>query len=475
MRHVCARDGAAWVQYKGDCVKKRAWRQRAHVVMSFAAIVVVGCVAAVEVAHAEPSTLYRETFTFCTDTVGKDAAEQTRWYGVVQGLPKEKVSNLKVFAYGSSDIGGSVNSTPIGLSQGYTFWFRPVYGLSVLTNEFPFDAALLKTTEAVVEYKQRLSGVDLSLAPNKTQLLFLIDNNWYISQEAVSQVRIGIWEQVSVNPATLTYGVVPLVAGVGPLTPTEYNAPLPAAGTVRAFGVFLAEVNGRVRIDNFVIKSTVPPGSSISTAVQEPNYNLCPEGSPDRTGSGGGQTPPNEDDGDTTPDQGVPDPVVPVAQPTPSYIFCPIKQQGTGRAVVVSRKARGAILRKITGSSLLDLRDRAIIAILAQRPLPLGALVNVKVGDYNTQTGVLSVSKRASAKPLKVKLRGAALSALTDYLRVSGAPSAATAPLFVSASAQGIASPITGAACFGEIRTMARIRAKKAQIVLAGVSKPKGR
>ncbi len=451
-------------------VRKMDWLRAALSVVAMIATIGVDSVV------AEPQTIYRETFGYCSDSLGKEAADQTTWMGLVQGMPKEKVSNLKVFSYGSVDIGGSVNSNPNGLSQGYSFWFRPVYGLSIITAEFPFDAGLLKTTQARISYKQRLSGLDASLQPNKTQLAVLIDDYWYISGEAVPQVRIGIWEDVVVNPANLTYGVVPLVPGLGPTIPAAYNAPLPAAGTVRAFGLFLAEVNGRVRIDNFTISSVLPMGSTVSTAVKAPSVDACPDGSPDKTGMFTPQPTPNPDDGDSTPDYGTPD-----ATPTPTptaggdsiqtiqYAFCPLKQQGTGRAIKVSGAARSKVLKKIPQTTLLNLRDRAIFFILGQRSVPLGALVNVKVGDYNMQTGVLTLSIRASAKPIRVKLRKSGQQALAQYLAAAGAPSSITAPLFISASSIGTLKDLQSAVCLSEITKMARTRSKRANVVLAGL------
>ncbi len=440
----------------------------------FVASLTVLSVAHIGEALAQNDTIYRETFGYCTNSLGKEAAGEARWYGVVSGLPVEKVSNLKVFSYGSTSIGGSVNSNPLGLSQGYAFWFRPVYGLSVLTSEFPFDAGLIKSGAAEISYKQRLSGIDPSNQNNATRLIFLIDDTWYISKETAQQVRPGAWEDVTVSPSSLTYGTVPLVAGVGSMTPSAYDSPLPAAGTVRAFGVFLTEVNGRVRLDNFVIKTTLSAGSGISTAVQQPSVEACPATSPDRTGEGGGgQAPPSEDDGDSTPDRGIPDPTTPTSgggdTHTVTYSFCPIKQQGTGRAVGLSPRARAALIKKIPATTLTDLRDRAIIALLAQRPLPLGALVNVKVGDYNSPKGILTMSKRAAAKPTRVRLRGATKRALAQYLAFTGAPTDPTAPLFLSSKMEALHNTVRSAVCLGELRSMAKTRAKIAKVSIGGI------
>lgn len=438
----------------------------------FVASLTVMSVAHISEAFAQNDTIYRETFGYCTDTLGKEAAGEARWYGVVSGLPVEKVSNLKVFPYGSTSIGGSVNSNPLGLSQGYAFWFRPVYGLSVLTWEFPFDAGLIKSGAAEISYKQRLSGIDPTNQNNSTQLIFLIDDTWYISKEFVRQVRPGVWEDATVSPSSLTYGTVPLVAGLGPVTPSTYGSPLPSAGTVRAFGLFLPEVNGRVRFDNFVIKTTLPAGSGISTTVQQPTVEACPATSPDRTGQGGGQTPPSEDDGDSTPDRGVPDLTTPTSggdtHPV-TYSFCPIKQQGTGRAVGVSPRAGAALMRKIPASTLTDLRDRAIIVLLAQRPVPLGALVNVKVADYNPSKGIMTMSTRAAAKPMRVRLRGSAKRALAQYLAFEGAPTAPTAPLFLSSKMEALHATVRSAVCLGELRSMAKTRAKSAKVSIGGI------
>jgi len=94
-------------------------------------------------AYSEPPTIYKETFGFCTGSVGPFAADESGWLGLKSGMPKAKFGNLKVFSYGTPQIGGSVNSSPRGLSQGYSFWFKPTYGLTVLTRGFKFDAALL--------------------------------------------------------------------------------------------------------------------------------------------------------------------------------------------------------------------------------------------------------------------------------------------------------------------------------------------
>jgi site-specific recombinase XerC len=155
------------------------------------------------------------------------------------------------------------------------------------------------------------------------------------------------------------------------------------------------------------------------------------------------------------------------------FSFCPIKQQGAGRAIKISSTVRSKVLKKIPQTTLIDLRDRAIFAVLAQRALPLGALVNVKVGDYNQQTGVLTVSKRASAKPIRVKLRRSVQQVLAQYLASAGAPSNVTAPLFISSATAATTTHLQSAVCVSEIKKMAQLRAKAAKVVIAGITSTK--
>ncbi len=427
---------------------------------------------------AEPPTVYRETFGYCTGTIGKDAASEVNWVGLVSGLPQAKISNLKVVSYGVLDVGRSVNSTPLGLAQGYSFWFKPVYGLTLLTAEFQFDVGLLKNSQALVQYKQRLSGIDPAGQPNKTHLAVLVDNVWYISDQFVRQKMPGVWEAAEFAPGALSYGTAPYMVGLGPTKPADSGAPLPAAGTVRAFGIFMDEVNGRVRIDNFTIKGPPPSDGSISTDEQEPDVSLCPSSSPDRNGGGGSPTPPpDEDDGDSNPDRFVPDPIstptpVPVVSHGALYQFCAVKEQGAGRRVLVSGKTRAAILKKITGATLNELRDRVMVSLLAQRSMPLGALVNVKRGDYDHKTGMITLSTRTAAKPQRFKLRGAALRAMQAYLGHTAAPQEITAPLFLDGVASAHALHVTTqkALCFGDVRALLRGRAIQAKVQIPGVS-----
>jgi hypothetical protein len=441
-----------------------------------AAFILGAVLSAVPTATAEPRTLYRETFGYCTGTIGKDAAAETNWVGLVSGLPQAKISNLKVFSYGTLDIGSSVNSNPLGLAQGYAFWFKPVFGLTVLTAEFQFDVGMLKNSQALIQYRQRLSGIDIQGQPNKTHLAILIDNVWYISSDFARQARPGYWESAQFSPAALTYGTTTYVPGLGPNLPAVSGAPLPAAGMVRAFGVFMDEVNGRVRLDNFTIKGVIPADGSISGDIQEPDVSLCPPTSPDRNGGGAGPTPPpDEDDGDNSADRLQPTPL-PTPSPAPVenhsvvYQFCPVKEQGSGKRLSISSRSRVAILKKISPQTLVDLRDRAMVAVLSQRSMPLGALVNVKRGDYNSNSGVLTLSTRPSAKPSRFRLRGEALKAMRVYLQHAAAPTEVTAPLFLNSTGVEALHTVTKKAlCLSGVRTALRVRVAQAKVSLRGL------
>lgn len=448
--------------------------------------------------HAQSKTLYRETFGYCSGSIGKDAASETNWFGLVSGLPQAKVSNLKVFSYGDLDIGGSVNSFPLGLSQGYSFWFKPVYGLTILTPEFKFPVGLLKNSQALIEYRQRLSGIDLAGVPNKTHLALLVDNVWYISSQSAQQQRPGVWESAQFVPSELTFSSVEYVPGLGPNIPGDLSAPLPAAGTVQAFGIFMNEVNGRVRLDNFTIKGVPPSDGSIPSGSEDPDVSLCPASSPDRNGGGGSTPPPqppDEDDGDSSIDRYRPDPLLPGITPTPVaidqhskvYRFCALKEQGRGRIVNLSAKTRAAIMRSINGATLTDLRDRAIFALLAQRKLPLGALVNVKRGDLDLQGSNITIATRTAKNASRLKLKKGVLNALLKYLNHKDAPQESSAPLFVSGAAGGGTGALSdelaypqhvtyqSAVCLVDLRGIIKGRVKQAKVPMRGIMQISGR
>lgn len=413
---------------------------------------------------ADTTTLYRETYNFCTETLGKDAASEANWVGVVSGLAPEKLSNLKVVSYGVEDIGGSVNSLPVGLSQGYAFWFRPVEGLAVFTGEFQFDVGLLRAGDTSMRYLQRLSGVDSEGLANQTHVAILVDDMWYISREFARQTVPGVWESVEFSPANLAYGMVPYREAQGPVLPDSFSSPLPASGTVRAFGVFVPEVNGRVRLDNFEIVGPEPTDGSIGTEVQEPNVSLCPEGSPDHQGDSGLQ-PPEDDDSDTNPDQEEPDDTTGGGDGSLlSYEFCPLKQQGRGRYVSINRAQRGRLLRSIGDASLVDLRDRVLVRLYGRKRMRMGSLVNMKVGDYDPASKVLMLSVRPNTKPQRVRIGRLAAKALEEYLFFPGAPTEKHAPLFIQEGIQTAYSNSVKTFCKPDIRQMLKARAASVRL-----------
>lgn len=417
-------------------------------------------------AAAESKTIYKETYQYCTASLGKSAADEAGWMGLVTGLPKEKFSNLKVFSYGSSVIGGAVNSAPLGKAEGYSFWFKPAYGVSFLTSEFPFDVGLIAKYPSSVEYEQRLSGADAAGVMNQTQLIFLIDNNWYISGTATRQSKPSAWEPVKLDPSELLYGVVPYQTGLGAATPTAYNNSLPTTGTVQAFGVFVAEVNGRVRIDNFTITTTGPIPAELSTAVQPPTVEACPATSPDRSGAPVPTPTPDPDDSDGGIDRGIPEaPGGTPGAPTPNIqtaSFCSTKEQGAGLKVKISKRSVKAFVTRGLQKGTIGLRNKALAYLYASRVMPVGALVNVRVGDYDSSAGTLKVSLRKGAPAKAVKLSRPTQTSLKRYIAALGAQVVPTDPMF---GAVGVgAVDIKTAACSAELKQVIAQRAKAAKL-----------
>ena len=422
-------------------------------------------------AQAEPTTFYKDNFSYCSGSIGKDAAAETGWIGLVSGLPQGKFSNLKVFSYGSSLIGGAVNSFPQGKSQGYAFWFRPTYGVSLLTAETGFDVSLLSGVSSVVQYEQRLSGVNEVGTPNQTQLLFLIDSTWYISKEAFPQAKPGVWEPVKVDPSTLTYGTVPYVNGLGAAVPTSFTKVLPTKGTVKAFGVFLTEVNGRVRIDNFSFATTGDLPSTMKTSVQESSVAGCPATSPDVTGIGTPQPTPNPDDNDGGVDHGKPTGTPPPSvtpEPTAAK-FCSTREQGAGLKVRVNEKVAKVFVKGTGARGRIAVRNQVIAQLYASHVLPIGALVNVRVADYDKAKGTLTLALRRGSAPQKVQLSKAEQNALGRYLAILGKGRRPTDPLFVAVARSGKTLSTTQAVCSRELKTMVTKRAQSVRIPLHGL------
>lgn len=425
-----------------------------------------------DVASAETKTFYRETFQYCTGSLGKPAADQTGWFALVTGLQRERFGNLKVFSYGSTIIGDAVNSSPNGKAQGYSFWYKPTYGLSVITSEFSFDVELLSKYPSSVEYEQRLSGVDASGLLNQTQLAFLIDNDWYISGTAVRPTKVGSWEPVKLDPSQLLYGRVPEVAGLGVGAPQAYDNSLPLSGKVRAFGVFLGEVNGRVRIDNFTLKTTGTIPANIPAMVQSPSVALCPATSPDVTGAPVPTPTPDPDDSDSGIDNGTPPGGTPTPGPTPhTHVasFCSTREQGSGLRVRVGRASQKAFVSKSLPKGVRGLRDNALAYLYSSRVMPIGAAVNVRMGDYNRSTGALKLSLKKGKSPTSIKLPRVVQTALNRYLARLGKNVATTDAMFGAAKARQTSVDIKTAACAAELKAVLAQRARAARLSTAKV------
>lgn len=456
-------------------------------------------------AQTTPKVFYKEKFGFCTDSTGAPAASDAQWIALKAGQPLGKPGYLKVFSYGNDSDGGSVNSDPIGLAQGYAFWSKAVYGLTIFSYEFPFDVRLLDS----IDYEQKLSGVNANLEPNGTRLALLINNFWYISDRIVRQQgKPGAnWKPVSFRPFDETYGTTAYSSTVGPTSPLNFGLRLPGTGTVQAVGVFMEEVNGRVRLDNFRINGNISDGSGISTQEQAPDTSRCPFGSPDTGGVGGvtptptrtpggtgGGTGGDDDDSDGGIDQQIPNETPPpqlrtptptptatktprpaaTALPTPTatpdvnaqdtYVFCPSSEEGVGHTVLATTTARRALSKLAADPHAVDLRDAAVVSILTSQSLPIGSLVNLKLSDYLSQSGTLSVKSASPTTATSVQVKKKAKKLLDRYISQVRGAAKQNAPLFTSFEKTTKVLTPNNAACLKELWKILKRRARLNQV-----------
>jgi hypothetical protein len=96
--------------------------------------------------------------------------------------------------------------------------------------------------------------------------------------------------------------------------------------------------------------------------------------------------------------------------------------------------------------------------------MPLGALVNIKVLDFNPTTRTITVGVETGGEPLKLKLRPSTAKAVISYMTAGGLTRNATAPLFVMAVNSTKQLDVTRAMCSRDLRGVLTQRARKAKI-----------
>lgn len=225
------------------------------------------------------SALYRETFSYCPYRVNTrmSAALHTGWSSFRQNKFAIEGGILKVSVPGSNNNLASYNSFPVGTQDGAAIWTKPVTGFTIFTREGSFDISEVLR----VQYDQRLDGASVGGVRDGSQLAFLINDTWYISDTIFRVKKRSQWESVDTALEGMTFGTSPNVLLRGPVIPANSGVALPASGRIKAFGVFFKRANGRIRLDNFTLLDGAPAGAY---QADTPISALC-------RGSGGGPRP----------------------------------------------------------------------------------------------------------------------------------------------------------------------------------------
>lgn len=379
---------------------------------------------------ATASPFYRETFRLCPspETSSSNANEFAAWKAFKNDSPIGKIGFLKITRPGSPDHPAAYNSFPKGPDDGGAFWSKAALGLTIFTDEINFDVGNLSQ----IEYQQRLDGYDRNAKiRDGTQLILLIGDTWYISDQTVRQNVGGFWESVVWAPYKLTYGTTPNVSGRGPKRPKNFGVSLPQSGTVNAFGVYLPAATDRVRIDNFTVSDSLP---ELRTPGDQGSIDQCQDPGP--------QNP--FPDGETR------------------GVFCQVPAAHALGKISASPDARKRLLAGVKGKSLIAARDRAILELLLSNHLRLDSLVNISVFDYYS-VGSLQVLNTAGISRRTVPLRSRVKKLIDQYMLLAGLGKHGALPLFQSIDKRNGA--ITHAAlCTEDLKKIVTRRARAARL-----------
>lgn len=363
---------------------------------------IVFSIATVEQAVAAP--FYREIFNVCdeSETITQGAQKLAGWKAARAAARIAKGPILKLNIPGSADDLPAFNSRPLGNFDGAAFWTRETEGLTILTEEFGFDIARLR----YVQYQQRLSGSGAT-GNDGTKLVFLINGTWFISDTVARQQARGAWQSVAWEPHQLTYGIWANRPGLGPREPKSKGVTLPATGFVAAFGVFLPQVTGRVRLDNYTLSDDSLSQSQMESIPQT------------------GECPLIDDADESEEDFESDDESEEYSDEEETYEFCRGRAARPLGRVSISTLDKRAALRAVNSHAPRAVRDRAILALLFQNGLRVDNLVNVRIHDYY-RTGSTSLFEGAGITKQTKALRPRVQRMLDAYLNLldssSGAP-----------------------------------------------------
>lgn len=413
---------------------------------------------------AEP--FYRETFEVSSEgsESGRDADALSGWRAFRSNSLVGRIGLLKISKPGSPAVTTAIGSSSTGAADGAAFWSRPVLGLTVFTDEVAVDVTSLNT----IQYQQRLSGADIqSRISDGTRLALLIGTTWYISDQVVLQQNRGAWEAVTLGPKRLTYGTSSSRDGRGPEAPRNSGKRLPRSGQVSAFGVFVPIVNGRVRIDNYLLSKEQPE------SVQPPQLPPTSGSSSSATAGGSSTALAGEDEGDdnggesssssstgsalssSSSSSSPPSTSTPVA---PSANWCSNDRRRIGK-VRLSANGQVRLLKAVRGRTLAAIRDRAILGLLFQQGVRVDSLRNLSMANYYS-IGTAKILTIDASNSRGFVLKDAPGRALASYIKASGLRSRRTAPLFPKLnSGTGLLEPL----CPSDLQKLVRAYARTAK------------
>jgi hypothetical protein len=362
------------------------------------------------------SPLYHESFDYCLSTPGREGAYRAGWVAYREDVRLGKPGYLKVYGPGSDLQVAPLAAESDGGASGNLFWSKETHrhGLYIFTTE----KELPLSDVVFVDYEQRLDGIETEGDLNDgTRLALLVDGIWYLSQSVERQDIRGRFEYVTWSIWDHLYQRAPHRDGFGPATPKGAYHPLPENGTLQGFGVYLTDVTGRVRLDNYALHSSVASEVARDSLFAE---NQCSRQ---------------------------------WACPQLQLVF----RNNAFRARSTKRRRLRQALRRTGVKKFGRLKALALLGIIENRSLSFFAVNHLKVGDLHFRGTRAFLSLRSqSGTPREHRVRISASKALRRYLRQL-APTDLDAPLFPKRGAKKAYEPLCSVGAYRKYRWYLKI------------------